>query len=378
MTEPARRIPVCVPHLAGNEERYVAEAVRTGWISSAGPSVGEFERKFSSYCGAAHGVAAANGTAALHLALKAIGVGPGDEVVLPDFTMVAVLFSVLYCGATPVVVDAEPDTWNVDAARLRDAVTPRTRAIVAVHTYGHPCDMDAIAAVAAEHGIAVVEDAAEAHGAEYRGRRTGGLGRIAAFSFFANKIITTGEGGMVVTSDPALADRARYFQNLCFPLGRGREYRHDDVGYNYRLTNVQAALGLAQLERIDELVERRRANARRYAEELADVPGVTLPVERDWARNVYWMYGIVIDADRFGRGRDDLAAGLAKRGVETRTFFQPMHAQRPFAEAAGRAAGSFAVCERLARDGLYLPSGSGLTDEEIRYVCRSIREVGRG
>ncbi len=373
---PARRIPVCVPDLGGAEERYVADAVRGGWISSVGPAVEQFERGFASWCGAAHGVGTSNGTAALHLALTALGVGPGDEVVIPDFAMVSVLFAVLYCGAKPVLADVEPDTGNLDPAEVARAVSPRTKAVVAVHTYGHPCDVDAIRAALGGRGAAVVEDAAEAHGAEWRGRRTGALGEIATFSFYANKILTTGEGGMVVTGDARLAERCRYYRNLCFPLDRPRDYLHEEIGFNYRLTNLQAALGLAQLERADQLVEARRRNARGYRERLRDIAGLTLPVERDGARNVYWMFGIQVDPESFGRSRDDVAAALAARGVETRPFFQPMHVQPPYLRLDGNGPGrGFPVSDRLAARGLYLPSSSGLTDDEIDYVCRAIRDL---
>ncbi len=377
MTAP-RTIPVCVPLLDGNEERYVAEAVRGGWISSVGPAVGEFERRFAAWCGAAHGVSVSNGTAALHLALSALDVGPGDEVVIPDFAMVAVLFAVLYRGATPVLVDVEADTWNIDPHALARAVSPRTKAIIGVHTYGHPCDMDAIRAIAGRTSAAVVEDAAEAHGAEWRGQRAGTLGTLATFSFYANKIVTTGEGGMVVTSDSRLADRCRYFRNLCFPLDRPRDYFHADVGFNYRLTNLQAALGLAQMERADALVEARRRNARLYGDALRGIAGLSLPVERDGAKNVYWMFGITLDAARFGRSRDELAAALAERGVETRPFFKPLHVQPPYLRAVGDSlTRSFPVSTRLAADGLYLPSGPGLGADDIAYVADAIRGLAR-
>jgi perosamine synthetase len=374
---PSRKIPVCVPLLDGHEERYVAEAVRDGWISSVGPAVGEFERGFAAWCGVAHGVGVSSGTAALHLALRALEVGPGDEVVIPDFAMVAVLFAVLYCGATPVAVDVEPDTGNLDPARLSGVVGSRTKAVVAVHTYGHPCDVEAIRAATRAFPIAIVEDAAEAHGAEWNGRRSGALGDIAAFSFYANKIITTGEGGMVVTSDAKLADRCRYLRNLCFPLDRPRDYFHEEVGFNYRLTNVQAALGLAQLERADVLVERRRANARRYAERLGGIPGLRLPVERASAKNVHWMFAVTIDPDRFGVSRDDLARELAARGIETRPFFQPMHVQPPYLRARPEERRAFPVADRLAAEGLYLPSSPGLGDDDVAYVSDAIRELAR-
>ncbi len=375
---PGRFLPVCSPSLDGNEERYVLEALRTGWISSAGEYVRRFEEGFAAWCGRRFGVSTTSGTTALHLALRALGIGPGDEVILPDFTMVASLFAVLYVGARPVFVDVEPDTWNIDPEQIEAAVTPRTRAIMPVHIYGHPCDMDPIMAVAARHGLAVVEDAAEAHGAEYRGRRCGSFGVLNAFSFFANKILTTGEGGMVVTDDESLAERCRYYRNLCFPLTGSRDYIHDDLGYNFRLTNLQAAVGVAQLERADDLVRRRRAVARAYLERLSGIPGVQLPVERPGVVNVYWMFGIIIDPGAYGMDRDTLTEALRREGIDSRPFFKPLHRQKVLA-ACGQAAtaGEFRVTERLAAGGLYLPTGPVITEKEIDRVAEAIARLGR-
>ena len=242
-------LPVCEPLLAGNEAAYVAEAVSGGWISSAGKYVGAFEEAFAAYCGARHGIAVCNGTAALHLALVALGIGPGDEVIIPDFTMAASAFAVCYTGAMPVFADAEPGTWNLDAARVEGKITSKTRAIMPVHIFGVPCDMAPLRHLADRHGLFLLEDAAEAHGAEWRGKKTGSLGNIAAFSFFANKNIATGEGGMVTTDDDTLAAACRYYKNLCFPLDAPRAYLHADIGFNYRMSNLHAAVGLAQVER---------------------------------------------------------------------------------------------------------------------------------
>jgi perosamine synthetase len=375
---PGPFLPVCSPSLEGNEERYVVEAVRTGWISSSGEFVRRFEEGFAAWCGQRHGIGTTSGTTALHLALRALGVGPGDEVILPDFTMVASLFAVLYVGARPVFVDVEPDTWNIDPALIDAAVTPRTRAIMPVHIYGHPCDMDPIMAMAARRGIAVVEDAAEAHGAEYRGRRCGSFGVANAFSFFANKILTTGEGGMVVTDDDSLAERCRYYRNLCFPLTGSRDYVHDDLGYNFRLTNLQAAVGVAQLERADELVRRRRAVAQRYNERLAGIPGLRLPVERPGVTNVYWMYGIVVDAGAYGMDRDALMAALGREGIDTRPFFKPLHRQKVLARQGIAVPGEFPVTERIAAGGLYLPTGPVIPNDGIDRVAEALGRLGRG
>jgi perosamine synthetase len=368
-------IPVCVPLLGKKELEYVTDCVRTNWISSKGRYVDEFEKGFARYCGVAEGIATTNGTAALHLALAALGVGKGDEVILPAFTMMSTAFAVLYCGATPVLVDAEPDTWNMDATAVGEKVTDRTKVILPVHIYGHPCDMDPILEIAEDHDLRVVEDAAEAHGALYKGRRAGGIGDCGCFSFYANKIITTGEGGMVVTGDLEIAERARSLKDLAFQ--RDRRFLHTDLGFNYRMTNIQAAIGLAQLERIDEFVEMRRAHAALYNRLLQGIGGIRFPVERPWAGNVYWMYSIVL-TDEFGTSREALMNELGKRGIETRTFFVPVHEQ-PVCAGMGLFAGeSYPVAEDIGRRGLYLPSGSGLTNDEIAYVCTAIREIRKG
>lgn len=365
-------IPVCVPLLGEKELENVADCVRTNWISSKGRYVNEFEEGFARYCGAKEGIATTNGTTALHLALASLGVGKGDEVIIPAFTMMSTAFAVLYCGATPVLVDAEPDTWNMDVNSLGSKVTDRTKVILPVHIYGHPCDMDPILGVADSHGIRVVEDAAEAHGALYKGRKAGGIGDCGCFSFYANKIITTGEGGMIVTSDPAIAERARSLKDLAFQ--KDRRFLHTGIGFNYRMTNIQAAIGLAQLERIDEFVEMRRAHAALYTRLLRGVRGIQFPVERPWARNVHWMYSILL-SDEFGIGREALMGELGERGIETRTFFVPVHEQPVCTEMGLFPGERYPVAEDIGRRGLYLPSGSGLTNREIGYVCTTIREI---
>lgn len=365
------RIPVCEPSLDGNELEYVTDAVGSGWISSGGDYLKRFEEGFAAYVGVRHGIGTTNGTAALHLALAALGVGPGDEVIMPDFTMISSAFAACYCGAMPVFVDADPETWNMDVAKVAARIGPRTKVIMAVHMYGHPTDMDPLMALAKERGISVLEDAAEAHGAEYDGRRCGSIGDLAAFSFYANKAITTGEGGMVVTNDDALAEECRSLRNLAFPRTGGRVYRHDRIGFNYRMSNLQGALGLAQLERVDTHVAARRSHAARYSERLAGIAVLQLPVERPWARNSYWMYGIVLrDGARIGR--DELAERLAAEGIETRPFFQPMHDQPALVRYGVATGGSYPVSDRLAARGLYLPSGSDLTDTDIDRVCEQL------
>jgi perosamine synthetase len=366
-------IPVCIPLLGEKELEYVTDCIKTNWISSKGKYVEEFEDKFSEYCGCRYGITTTSGTTALHLALASINIKKGDEVIIPASTMIATAFAVIYCAATPVLVDAEPETWNMDVEKIEEKITNKTKAIMPVHIYGHPCDMDPIMKLAREYELYVVEDAAEAHGAEYKGKKAGGIGDIGCFSFYANKIITTGEGGMVVTNDEEIAERAKSLRNLCFPKEK-RIYLHSEVGYNYRMTNIQAAIGLAQFGRIDELAELRRRNAHLYNEYLKDVEGVTLPVEKEGVKNVYWMYSILIEAE-FGMSMANLATELEKKGIETRTFFIPMHEQPVFQERGLFKGERYPVAEELSRKGMYLPSSSGLKEEEIRLICDAIKET---
>jgi perosamine synthetase len=368
---PEGPLRVCETLLDGNERRYVLECLDTNRISSAGPFVARFEEAFAAAAGCRYGVACSSGTAALHLALGAAGVGPGDEVLMPTFTMIATPNAATLLGAMPVFVDAEPDTWNLAVDQLESKITSRTRAIVPVHIYGHPCDMGPIADLARRHRLVVVEDAAEAHGAMYDRRPVGSLGDAAAFSFYGNKVVTTGEGGMLTTNDAAIAARARELRALCFSTER--HFWHRSVGFNYRMTNLQAAVGLAQTERLDDLVERRRHNRARYAAALEGIPGLGLPVERPGVRSVFWMFGLTIDAAAFGCTRDELRRRLARRGIETRTFFVPMHIQPAYFRA--HRGESYPTAERLGATGLYLPSGPELSDTDVAYVAREIRRA---
>ncbi|HTQ03899.1 MAG TPA: DegT/DnrJ/EryC1/StrS family aminotransferase [Polyangiaceae bacterium] len=369
-------IPVCEPLLAGNELKYVTEAVSKGWISSSGGFVKELEQKFAAYLGARHAVTVTNGTAALHLALVAAGIGPGDEVIVPTFTMIASAAAVCYTGAKPVFVDCERDTFNIDVARIPEKLTARTRAIMPVHIYGLPCDMAPLTALAKKHGVLVLEDAAEAIGSRYDGKPCGAIGELGCFSFFANKAITTGEGGMVVTSDDKLAEGLRYYKNLCFPLDGPRRYVHEHVGFNYRMPNTVAAIGLAQLERVDDYVGMRRENARRYNERLRGERGVTIPVDKPYSYNSYWMYSILIEDD-FGRSRDEVMKGLGERGIDTRSFFVPMHQQAALLAYGAETSGSYPNSEHVSPRGLYLPSSSGLTEAQIERVCRELLSLRR-
>lgn len=365
---PADFIPVYAPVLDGREEKYVLDAVRSGWISSLGKYVTRFEEQFAAYCGVEHGVSVSNGTVALHLALHALGIGPGDEVIVPSLTFVASANAVHYTGATPVFVDVDPCTWCIDPEEVARRITSRTRAIMPVHLYGHPAPMPALHALAERHGLLLVEDAAEAHGAAIEGRRAGGWGRVAAFSFYANKIITTGEGGMLTTGDATLAARCRMLRDHAMPPQQ--RYWHDEVGFNYRMTNLQAAVGVAQMERIDHFVARKRAIAALYLEELAGIPGLVLPAERPGYTNVYWMVSILVDAP-YALTRDELIPALRRRGIDSRPFFHPLDTLPPY-----RADQPRPVALHLSRCGLNLPSAPSLTDAQVRYICAALRELG--
>lgn len=357
-------IPVAEPLLAGNEIEYVTRCIETGWVSSLGEYVRRFENDFARYCGAQYGVATANGTVAIHLLAATLNLGPGDEVIMPSLTYVATANAIRYTGATPVFVDSEYETWNIDPTTVVAAITPRTKAIMAVHLYGHPAQMDELRAIADAHGLWLFEDAAEAHGALYKGRRVGSLSDAAIFSFYGNKIITSGEGGIIVTDHQEWAERAYFLEN------QGRyssdPYWHPEIGYNYRMTNVQAAIGLAQFERIEDLIAIRRRNALHYNQRLADLPGLTLPPETAWATNVYWMYSVVI-GDDFGLSRDDLRHRLREANIDSRPFFYPVHTLPMYHSSQ-----SLSVAEDLGRRGLNLPSGATLTAEQVDFICDTL------
>ena len=363
------RIPVAEPDLSGNELAYVSECVKTEWVSSLGRYVQEFETSMAAKCGRRYGVSVCNGTAALHLALAVLGVGPGDEVIVPSLTFVATANAVSYTGARPVFVDSEPEYWQMDPSLLEELITERTKAIIPVDLYGHPVDMDAILEIARRHNLYVIEDAAEAHGALYKGRPCGSLGDISCFSFYGNKVITTGEGGML------LMDDEEWYQRACFlrdhAMSATERYYHPEIGFNYRLTNIQAALGLAQLERLDEFVRIKRRNAALYAQRLQGVPGIALAPEAEWAQNVYWMYSILVE-DAYPLSRDELMAALRERGVDTRPFFRAIHTMPCHYRER-----SLPVAENLAARGINLPSSVKLTEEQIDYICQQIIELGQ-
>jgi perosamine synthetase len=362
--------PVAETRLDGNERRYLNECLDTNWISSTGQFVGRFERAFAAEASCEFGVACANGTVALHLALASLGIGRDDEVIIPAFTMIAVANACRYVGADIRLVDVDPVHFNLQPDLVEAAMTPRTKAIIAVHTYGHPADMRRLQPLAAHHGIQIIEDAAEAHGAEIDGKRVGAWGRAATFSFYANKIVTTGEGGFLATNDGALARFARRLRDHAFHPER--HFWHEYVGFNYRMTNMQAAIGLAQTERFDAIVDSRRQVRAWYDARLRSLSGLTPPTEDAGCRSVFWMYSITLD-ERFGCTAYELRCRLAARGVETRSFFVPIHAQPAYAEAfAGQ---RYSVSESLATSGLYLPTHPGLTEEDVDWICGRLHDI---
>jgi perosamine synthetase len=365
-------IPVNEPFIGENERKYVMECLETGWVSSEGRFIHEFEEKWAAYCDMPEGVAVSNGTVALEIAVATLGLEPGDEVILPSFTIISCAQAVTLNGLKPVLVDSDPRTWCMDVAQVEARITPRTRAVMPVHIYGHPVDMDPLIDLARKHDLVIIEDAAEAHGAEYKGRKCGGLGDLGCFSFYANKIITTGEGGMVLARLPEHDERLRSLRNLCFK--KERRFYHTELGHNYRFTNLQAAVGLAQLERIEESVEKKRRMAAAYIERLKDLECLQLPVEQPWAKNVYWMFGLVLD-ESTGMDAVAFARRLTEKGIMTRPFFLGMHEQPVFQEMGLFHGEHYPVAERIARQGLYLPSGMTLTESQIDQVCQAVHEV---
>lgn len=365
------RIPVSEPFLNGNEEKYVLECVRSSWISSLGRFIPQFEEGFAKFCGSKHGVAVMNGTVALQLALAALGIREGDEVIVPDLTFVATANAVRYLGAKPVFVDSEMETWNIRTEKIAAAVTKKTKAIIPVHLYGHPCDMDAIMQIAKKHNLFVIEDAAEAHGAEYKGRKAGSIGDIGCFSFYGNKIITTGEGGMCITNDGKLAERMHFLKDHA--MRPEKRYWHPEIGFNFRMTNVQAAIGVAQLEQIEKFIAIKRRNAQLYGSLLQKISGLTLQPETPWAKNVYWMHSVLVDEKEFGCSRDELMQKLKAKGIDTRPFFYPMH-QLPM-YSSGYSDEDFPVATELSRRGINLPSSAKLSEGDIRHVCQAVADA---
>ena len=362
-------IPVFEPEIADADVAAVMGALKDGEISgSFGRRIPEFEQAFAAYCGVSHGVAVSSGTTALHLAIAAAELPAGSEVLVSASTNIATALAVYHNGHVPVPVDSEPDTWNLDSRLIEGLVTEKTRAIIPVHLYGHPVDMEKLCDIARRHDLVVVEDCAESHGAEVRGRMTGSFGEMACFSFYANKVITTGEGGMVLTNDDRLAERLRLLRNLAFATPR---FYHEFAGFNFRMTGLQAAMGYAQLQRIPDILARKRTIAQLYNRHLSGIPGLQLPVELPWARNVYWMYAIVVGSE-FGITRDELARHLHDEGIDTRTFFCPMNQQPFLRRQPGFREVACPIADDLWQRGIYLPSSHNLDETTIEHIARTI------
>ncbi|GFI01443.1 GDP-perosamine synthase [Lachnospiraceae bacterium] len=366
-------IPVNEPLLNGNEKKYLCECIDSGWISSEGPFVKEFEQKMSASVGRKHGIAVSNGTAALEVAVQALGIGEGDEVIMPTFTIISCAMAVTKLGAVPVLVDSDLYTWNMKVDEIEAKITDKTKAIMIVHLYGLPVEIDAVLALAKKYHLKVIEDAAEMHGQTYKEKPCGSFGDISTFSFYPNKHITTGEGGMVVTDDEELSERCRMLRNLCFR--KDVRYIHDEISDNYRFTNLQAAVGLAQLERLDEFVERKRAMGRYYTERLQDIDGLILPVEKtDYADNIYWVYGMVLDR-KIQTDNKAVQKLLAEEGIGSRTFFWCMHEQPVYQKEGLFSGEKYPDAEYLARKGFYIPSGLALTKEQMDKVISTLKRV---
>jgi len=363
-------IPVCEPLITSRDIELVNDALASGWISSAGKYLDLFEERWAEYCGMPHGIAVSNGSTALDIAVDLLDLAAGDEVIMPTFTIISPAQSVVRAGGVPVLVDSNPESWQMDAGQIEAKITPRTKAILVVHIYGHPADMDPIMALAEKHGLTVIEDAAEVHGAEYKGRRCGGIGHISTFSFYANKLITTGEGGMVLVKSTEHAERARSLRNLCFQPSR--RFYHEALGYNYRMTNVQAAMGVGQIERIEGTIVRKREIAHAYDAAFSGMPALQLPSEMPWARNVFWVYGIVLGEER-ETDAVRVMSNLRSRGIEARPFFLGIHEQPVFQQMGLFHDERYPVAERLARQGLYLPNGLTISTAQIAEVADAVR-----
>ena len=374
-------IPVNEPVIGVRDQEYVLECLQSGWVSSAGKFIETFESTWAQYCDRQHGVTTSSGTSALQTSLACLELQPGDEVIIPTFTIISCVLAVIYNGGTPILVDANPDTWCMNVSQIEERITKRTRAIMAVHIYGHPVDMDPLLQIAEQNDLAVIEDAAEAHGAEYlRGHneqeqewvRCGSMGTMSVFSFYANKLVTSGEGGMIVTNDSHLASKARNIRNLCFEPDQ--RFLHNNLGHNFRMTNMQAALGLAQSERIQETVNWKRRMGQRYTERLSDIKAIQLPIERSWSRQVYWMYGILLNKSHKMTARE-LADKLSDLGIQTRPFFLGMHAQPALQNLGLFQSEDYPVADYLSENGLYLPSGLALSEQQMDEVCAALHKI---
>lgn len=366
-------IPVNEPLLNGNEKKYLIECIDTGWISSEGSFVKQFEQQFATRMGRKYGIAVSNGSIALDAAVVALGLGKGDEVILPTFTIISCAAAIVRVGATPVLVDSDPQTWNMDVNQIEAKITPKTKAIMVVHIYGLPVDMEPLLALATKYNLKIIEDAAEMHGQTYKGRPCGSFGDISTFSFYPNKHVTTGEGGMLLTDDPKLAEKCRSIRNLYFDAAR--RYIHEELGFNFRMSNIQAALGVAQLERLDEFINKKREMGRRYTDLLSDVSGIELPLaETSYSKNIYWVYGIVLKKS-ISFDAEEVMRRLGEKKIGTRHFFWPIHKQPVFLKMGLFKGEHYPVAERIAGRGFYIPSGLALTDEQMNDVVQAITVI---
>jgi len=365
-------IPVNEPKFGPREKELLNQCIDSGWVSSDGPFIKQFEDAFAAFVGVKHGVAVCNGTAAIEAALFALDVKSGDEIIMPTFTIISCAVAALRLGAKPVLVDSEPETWTMDVSAVESKITPRTKVIMPVHIYGHPVDMDPLLDIARRHRITIMEDAAEVHGAEYKGRKCGSMGDVASWSFYANKIVTTGEGGMVTTNDDRAAEKARSFRNLCFRPEK--RFYHTEIGYNFRMTNMQAALGVAQTERIEESVRLKRHLGEYYRAKLAQIPGIRFAPEKPWAKSVYWMYAVEVDPQT-GWTAETLMKKLGERGIGTRPFFMGLHMQPAFHDLGLFVGESYPRAEQAYKQGFYLPSGMALTEGQIDIVCAELAAI---
>ncbi len=366
-------IPVNEPLLEGRELEFLAECIHSGWVSSEGPFVQKFEQRFAERMGRKYGIAVCNGTAALEVAVAALNIQEGDEIIIPTFTIISCAAAIVRAGATPVVIDCDPHTWNMQVEQIEAKITAKTTAIMAVHIYGLPVDMAPVIALAEKHGLKIIEDAAEMHGQTYKGCPCGSFGDISIFSFYPNKHVTTGEGGMLVTDDGSLAERCRSLRNLCFQPQK--RFVHEELGWNFRMSNLQAAVGVAQLEKLDDFIQRKRLMGKYYTDLLSDVPGIQLPLPHtDYAENIYWVYGLVLrDAVPFDA--EEAMKRLRVKGIGTRPFFWPMHEQPVFRKMGIFENVSCPIAEKIARRGFYLPSGLALAHDQIQEVAQSVRDV---
>lgn len=370
----SQSVPVNIPLLSGNELKYLTECIETGWISSEGPFITEFEKKFAAYIGCNHGIAVSNGSAALDVVLRALELQPGDEVIMPAFTIISPAQSVIIAGGIPVLVDSDPETWNMDVTQVEAKITSKTRAILVVHIYGLPVDMDPLYELAKKYKLRIIEDAAEMHGQTYNGKKCGALGDISTFSFYPNKHITSGEGGMILTDDNELAARCKKLRNLAFEPDK-RRFVHYELGWNYRMTNMQAALGLAQLEKIDEHIKKKRQIGAYYKEGLKELKGFQQPKHTThYADNIYWVYGLVADTEQLA---NDTVAFLGDNKIGTRPFFWCMHEQPVFQKMGLFKSEQYPVAEKIARNGFYLPSGLGLSESDMEYVVNTLLGYNR-